>query len=236
MGRTVAVYYSSSVESGNTARLLAAFMRGIERGGDSTEEFGVKNLDISPCTGELHCWFKAPGRCYIQDGMQKLYPALKGADTLVLGTPVYIPLPGEMQNLLNRLCPLLEPKLETRDGRTRARMRPDVSISRIALVASSGWWELGNFDTIVRIVRELAEDASVTFSGALLRPHASAAFGASEHTRTILEAADRAGFELASTGAMSPEALAAAAQPVVDQEPYRLQFNAMVRGASQASH
>ncbi|MCK4394131.1 hypothetical protein KAX17_14615 [Candidatus Bipolaricaulota bacterium] len=44
MGKSVAVYYSSSAESGNTARLLASFMRGIERGGDTTETFAVKDL------------------------------------------------------------------------------------------------------------------------------------------------------------------------------------------------
>jgi multimeric flavodoxin WrbA len=53
MGKSVAVYYSSSAESGNTARLLASFMRGIERGGDTTETFAVKDLNISPCTGAL---------------------------------------------------------------------------------------------------------------------------------------------------------------------------------------
>lgn len=232
MGRSVAICYSSSAESGNTATLLNAFMRGIEQGGDSATTYAIKDAGISACTGELHCWFKVPGECYIQDGMQKLYPILNRADTLILATPVYIPLPGEMQNLLNRLCPLVEPELETREGRTRGRKRKGVSISKIALVATGGWWELGNFDTVVRIARELAENASVPFAGAVLRPHASLAFHSEERT-AILDAVERAGTELAKSGAMSPETLAAVSQPVVSEEEYRKYLNKMNEQAHQ---
>ena len=77
-----------------------------------------------------------------------------------------------MQNIINRLCPLLDPVLEFRKGRTRATIRKDVRIRTIVLVSASGWWEKGNFGTVVRIVKELAEDASVKFGGAVLRPHA----------------------------------------------------------------
>ena len=225
MGKSVAVYYSSSAESGNTARLLASFMRGIERGGDTTETFAIKDLNISPCTGEFHCWFKVPGQCYIQDDMQDLYSSLREAETLILATPVYIPLPGEMQNLLNRLCPLMEPILETRDGRTRAKMHDDVAISRIALVSTSGWWEIGNFDTVVRIACELAEDASVPFVGSVLRPHASVMWQQEEKAREILDAAEAAGYQLATTGTMSSDTLAVISQPLTSEEEYRRGLN-----------
>ena len=220
MGRTVTLCYSSSA-AGNTARLLEAFLRGAERGGDDVESFAVKDLAISPCTGELHCWEEVPGECYIQDDMRKIYAALRHAKTLVLATPVYIPLPGEMQNCLNRLCPILDPQLVTRRGRTRARMRASVPIERIVLVATSGWWELGNFDTVLRIAAELAEDASIPLVGAVLRPHAHLALSAKGKPEEILSAAERAGFELATTGTISEEALSLVSQPVVRQEDYR---------------
>ncbi len=227
MRTSVAVYYSSSPESGNTARLLTAFMTGLEAGGDEAKLFDVQEIQASPCTGELHCWFKDPGHCYIKDTMQALYPVLRDAETLVIGTPVYIPLPGEMQNVLNRLCPLVDPDLETRDGRTRGRMRADVRISRIVLVATSGWWEIENTDTVVRIARELAEDASVPFAGAVLRPHAAMAFGPGGDAAGILLAAKQAGLELASTGEIRAETLAAVSQPMIGQKEYRQHFNQM---------
>lgn len=233
MSTSVAVYFSSSPESGNTARLLKAFMNGLEQGGDETRVFDVKEIQPSPCTGELHCWFKDPGNCYIQDAMQDLYPVLRQANTLVLGTPVYIPLPGEMQNLLNRLCPIVEPELETRDGRTRGRMREGVGIRRIALVASSGWWEIENTDTVVRIVREFAEDASVPFAGAVLRPHAAMALSPQGKASEILRAAEQAGFELASTGKIQADTLTEVSQPLIGQEEYRQYLNQMHVGASE---
>ena len=224
MAGAVALYYSSRADTGNTARLLRAFLGGMERGGDVVESFAIMTLSISPCTGELACWSKDPGRCYIQDDMQRLYPALRAAQTLVLATPVYIPLPGQMQNVLNRLCPLLDPELRTREGRTRARMRRDVAIRRIAVVATSGWWEVENLDTVVRVARELAEDASISFAGALLRPHAYVALRPGPTAEEILSAAEQAGFELATQGVISGSALAAVSRPAISREEYlRLQ-------------
>lgn len=232
MGTSVAVYFSSSPESGNTARLLKAFLNGLERGGDETKLFDVKDIQPSPCTGELHCWLEDPGNCYIQDGMQELYPVLRQADTLILGTPVYIPLPGEMQNLLNRLCPIIEPELETRDGRTRGRIREGVGIQRIAFVATSGWWEIENMDTVVRIARELAENASVPLAGPLLRPHAAMALSPQGKPSEILQAAEQAGFELASAGKIQAETLSTVSQPLIGREEYRQYMNQMRAAAS----
>ncbi len=90
----------------------------------------------------------------------------------MLATPVYIPLLGEMQNFMNRLCPLIEPILEFRDDRTRARFRDDVRIRKIVLVSTSGWWEMGNFGTAFRIAEELAKDTGQELAGVVLRPHA----------------------------------------------------------------
>jgi hypothetical protein len=74
--------------------------------------------------------------------------------------------------VVNRLVALVEPLLETREGRTRARFLPDVHIQRFVLVSTGGWWKMGNFGTVVRIGEELAEDNSVEYPGAVLRPHA----------------------------------------------------------------
>ena len=133
---------------------------------------------------------------------------------------MYIPLPGDMQNIINRLCPLLDPVLEFRKGRTRARFRKDVRIQSIALVSTSGWWEKGNFGTVLRIVREFAEDASVNFAGAVLRPHASLMKHEGELThkgRAVLDAVRRAGYELTRDGVMRQETLATISRPLISR-------------------
>ena len=174
MVKAVAINGSPRMEKGVTALVLASFIQGMEDGEADVELFYASRMKIGPCAcGRLYCWNDNPGECCYQDDMQLLYPKLKSADILILATPVYIPLPGDLQNVINRLCPLLDPILEKRQGRTRARMRTDVNIRKIVLVSTSGWWEMGNFDTVLRIATELAEDASVDFGGAVLRPHAS---------------------------------------------------------------
>ncbi|MEI6308940.1 MAG: flavodoxin family protein [bacterium] len=235
MRKAIVINGSPQAEKGNTARILAPFIEGMEAGGAQVELFHAGRLEIKPCSGELHCWYEEPGLCIHPDGMQALYPLLRQAETLVLATPVYIPLPGEMQNFLNRLCPLLEPVLETRDGRTRARFHSDVAITRIALVVTSGWWEVGNCDTVVRIAREIAADAGVEFAGALLRPHVHLIWKRGEPTKegqAVLEAVRKAGQELIKSGAMSRETLSAVGQPLCGQEEYLQASNRSYRKAA----
>jgi multimeric flavodoxin WrbA len=160
--------------------------------------------------------------------MQLLYASLRQADTLILAAPVYIPPPGAMQDVINRLCPLIEPLLEMRAGRTRARFREDVKIRRIALVSTGGWWEKENMDTVVRI----AEDASVEFAGAVLRPHAFLIRQDGKLTgngQTILDAARTAGFELVKEGAMHQDTLEAISQPLISEAELRRRYNQMLQ-------
>jgi multimeric flavodoxin WrbA len=195
----------------------------MEGSGAEVEVVYANRLKVRPCTGELDCWNKHPGKCYIKDSMQGLYPSLREADIWVLATPMYIPLPGEMQNILNRLCPLIDPVLTTRGGRTRARLHPDVRTRSLALVSTSGWWEIGNLGTVLRIAEEVAKDVSIEFAGALLRPHADLMMRGGEPTkggRKVLEAAMRAGSEMAKEGRMDPRLLRTVSMPLISRKEF----------------
>lgn len=222
MTRAVAINGSPQMEKGNTALVLASFIQGMTDAGSEVELLYASRLKVKPCScGVMYCWNDSPGECCIQDDMQLLYPKLKAADVLILATPIYVPLPGDMQNVVNRLMPLIEPKLERRQGRTRAKFREDVGIQKIVLVATSGWREVENCDTVVRIVKELAEDASVEFAGAVLRPHSDAMKVDDKVTQdgeAVLDAVRRAGNELVGQGRMSHEALAAISRPLIPEE------------------
>lgn len=223
MTKAVAINGSPQVEKGNTALVLGSFIQGMMDAGCGVDLFYASQMKVKPCScGVMYCWEDGRGECCIRDDMQSLYQKLRAAEILILATPVYAPLPGEMQNVVNRLMPLIDPKLERRQGRTRARLHKDVNIRKIVLVATSGWWEVENCDTVVRIVRELAEDTGTEFAGAVLRPHADAMKtrgGVSEDGQAVLDAARRAGKELAERGSMSQETLAAVSRPLVPQEP-----------------
>jgi len=229
MSKAVAINGSPRMEKGNTAMVLTPFIQGMMDAGSDVELLYASRLKVKPCTcGEMYCWNEMPGECCIKDNMQLLYPKLREADILILATPVYIPLPGEMQNIINRLCPLLDPLLEFREGRTRARFRKDVGIRRIVLVSTGGWWEKANFGMVVRIIEELAEDASVEFAGAVLRPHAHLMKEKGELTQdgeAILNAVRRAGYELLKEGVMTKETLETISRPLISQEELWRRYN-----------
>ncbi len=230
MNKAVAINGSPRMEKGNTAIVLTSFIQGMMDAGSDVELFYASRLKVKPCTcSEMYCWNQMPGECCIKDDMQLLYPKLREADTLVLATPVYVPLPGEMQNIINRLCPLLDPLLEFREGRTRARFHKDVGIRKIVLVSTSGWWEKENFGTVVRITKEFAEDASVEFAGAVLRPHAFLMKEKGKLTQegeAVLNEVRKVGYELVKEGVMSNETLKTISRPLISQNEFWRRYKA----------
>jgi multimeric flavodoxin WrbA len=229
VSKAVVINGSPLMERGDTAMVLTPFLQGMRDSGSDVELFYASRLDVTPCTcGAMICWYQTPGVCCFQDDMQMLYSRLGAADTLVFATPVYIPLPGAMQNVLNRLCPLVHPLLRTRQGRTRAGFREEVGIERIAVVATGGWWEKENCGTVVHIVEEFAETASVSFAGAVLRPHAflmKEEQELSEEGRVVASALRRAGGELVREGSMEEETLAAISRPLISEDELRTMYN-----------
>lgn len=233
MARLIAVNGSPRRAKGNTALVLRSLLEGAEAAGAETETIIVDELDLQHCTcGAMRCWYGTPGECCIRDGMDEVYPKLRAAETLVLASPVYVPLPGRMQDFLNRICPLMEPSLEFHGGRTRARARPGVALRRLALVTTGDWWEKENSDRLVGIARELAEVMNIEFAGAAIRPHALAMWRDKKLTPGAVEAlaaARQAGIELVREGTMSEETLAAVSRPLVPEETLRGMYNAWLR-------
>ena len=224
MYRVFAINGSPRQDRGNTAMLLNPFLAGLKENGAEVHQFYASQLKIKPCTcGVLYCWNNTPGECIIRDSMEKVYPVLKGANLVIIATPKYIPLPGDLQNFINRLCPLLNPELQFRDGRTRARLRDDVHIEHFLLVATGGWWEWGNVTTLEAVVKELAEDASISYGGTIFRPHAHAMKKNGELTpggQKVLDAIRQAASEWMQMRRISTATLAEISRPMVSLEGY----------------
>jgi len=81
---------------------------------------------------------------------------------------------------------------------------------------------------VLRITKELAEDASVEFAGAVLRPHAFLMKQEGELTEegeALLNAVRRAGYELVKEGVMSKETLEAISRPLISEDELRRRYN-----------
>ncbi|MBE0478847.1 flavodoxin family protein [Candidatus Aerophobetes bacterium] len=81
--------YGSPRKDGNTDILLKEIVRGIKDGDEkiNVEEIYLRKLCIFPCRECRSC--EVSGRCVVDDDMQKLYPKLKDADYIILGSPIF---------------------------------------------------------------------------------------------------------------------------------------------------
>jgi putative NADPH-quinone reductase len=72
----------------NSEELMRAAINGAsERKGVKVEAFRVADMAISPCRACGGC--NETGVCVIRDDMQQLYPLLRGADRLIIASPIF---------------------------------------------------------------------------------------------------------------------------------------------------
>lgn len=220
MTKVIIINGSAKTEKGNTAFVLAPLIKGMEQAGAEVKIFYSKKLNILPCIGCFKCWNETIGSCFQDDDMKMIYPKLKTADILVLATPVYIPLPGMFQNFLNRLCPLLEPILKFKNGRTRAKLHDDVNFSKIVAVVTGGWWEIENLSLVKEIIAEFSLTSSIEFSGAILRPHSYLLRQDTEKNKEIFISLENIGKKLIIEGKIEKNDLQFVSQPLVNRDVY----------------
>lgn len=222
--KVFAINGSPRKSQGKTAKILAPFLDRLHKQGAEISLHYASSMKIKPCScGKMLCWNRTPGKCIHKDDMQAVMPVLKESQIWVLATPIYIPLPGAMQNFLNRLCPLLDPELNFRQGRTRARLREDVKLEKIVLVSTGGWWERANVDTVERIFKHFAVVADIPFAGAVVRPHASLMWqhnALTDDGAIIVKSIQHAADELLQEGIIRPETQTAISAPLISQEEF----------------
>jgi len=224
MLNVVIINASPRQDRGHTGMILAPFIEGLKENGAEIDLFYASDLKVKTCScGHLYCWHQTPGECIYQDSMSAVYSAVKKSQILVFASPVYSPMPGDLQNIINRLVALLEPELEFRNGRTRARLRADVHLEKVVLIAGTGWWEKENANLLQNVIEEFAKNASITFSGALIRPHVyvmQTKDGVTTKGKMVLSTIREAARELIQMGEFAQATLDAISVPLMPREVY----------------
>lgn len=224
MIKVTVVNGSPKLDKGNTAFLLTPFIAGMQKAGAKINLVYASRMQISPCScGQMVCWTRTPGICIHKDEMSVICESLKLSDILIIATPVYTPLPGAMQEFINRLCPLLDPRLRFENGRSQAQFRSEINIKKIGLLAASGWWEVENTDTVVKIVKDFTSLARCEFLPPILRPHAGymrSLAGASYNGKEILGLLETAGEQLINTGTIDPAITESIQHPLMSLEDF----------------
>ena len=74
-------------KSGNTAVLVKAALKALEKEGVSTQAIFLEDYDINGCLGCEEC--RDTYECVLKDGMQGLYPLILESDAIVIGSPTH---------------------------------------------------------------------------------------------------------------------------------------------------
>lgn len=84
----VLIIKGSARKKGNTALLADEFGRGAKEAGHEVSEIILQEKQIGDCLGCGACQ-RNNGVCVQKDDMTEIYESLKGADVIVLASPVY---------------------------------------------------------------------------------------------------------------------------------------------------
>lgn len=87
MGKHALVFKGSPREKGNSSILAEKAAEGAKAAGAEVESFTLHNMDIRPCDACDIC--QETGVCVLMDDMQTLYPKLRGAEAIVIASPIY---------------------------------------------------------------------------------------------------------------------------------------------------
>jgi len=159
-----------------THRILETLLAGMRDAGAETQLVQLRDLDLRPCTGCYTCWVRTPGACIHDDGMAAAAQAMKAADLILFGTPLYhYSMTGLMKTFLDRLLPEVEPWLiedPGAPGRTTHPRRGQVRPQAAFLVSPCGFPEPDHFGPLVSTFRTIADRHGWRWLGELLRPGA----------------------------------------------------------------
>ena len=121
MGKKIVILNGSPRKSGNTAALAKAFAQGAEGAENTVTEFFLGGMDIHGCKGCFGGHSSRECPCVQRDDMDKIYPAVRDCDVVVLASPLYYwNMSGQLRTAVDRLFALEEGDGNLLRGHNRA--------------------------------------------------------------------------------------------------------------------
>jgi len=103
-GTRVLCIAGSPRRNGNSDRLLAACMEGVEEAGGIAIRLVAADAGVSPCRGCHRC--SSTGQCVVDDGMDDVYALIDSADAIVVASPVFFAtVPAVLKTIYDRCQP-----------------------------------------------------------------------------------------------------------------------------------
>lgn len=130
----------------NTHVMLEALLSGMT--GAAITRITLAEKTLHHCTGCYSCWNTTPGKCLIEDDMAGILAAMRDADLLVFGTPLYF---GHVSGLFK----LFFDRLTAAGGDPHAA-RKAPGETRCLLVANCGYPIRSQFSVLSAWIRHVA--------------------------------------------------------------------------------
>ena len=109
MGKRIVILNGSPRKNGNTAALVKAFTEGAESAGHRVKTFFLDGMEIHGCRGCFGGHSSRECPCVQRDDMDKIYPAVRECDVIVLASPLYYwNMSGQIRTAVDRLFALEE--------------------------------------------------------------------------------------------------------------------------------
>ena len=142
-------FNASPRKNGNTAWVLNNILEKVHEKGIETQLWNFADLNIKPCQGCLGCHKDSNCGCVISDDMQKLYLELESAETIILGTPIYMgQMTAQAKTFIDRLfahiSPRFSPYYKEKENKTK-----------LMLVFTQGNPDPGKFRTYIEYTKQM---------------------------------------------------------------------------------
>jgi multimeric flavodoxin WrbA len=83
----IVAFHGSPRKEGNTDSLLQAVLQVVSGPEHEVRLFRLNDLNIRPCQNCGGC--EAGGSCVVKDDMEKIYEAIREADRIIVGSPIF---------------------------------------------------------------------------------------------------------------------------------------------------
>lgn len=120
-GQRILMVNGSPRQNGGTSATFQVIRNELQLEGAMVSEAVLNQLDFRGCQGCMGC--KRRDGCVLRDDLTPVLNALRSADGLILGSPIYMfAISGQASLFLNRLYSLIDAGYQPRAGRYRKLM------------------------------------------------------------------------------------------------------------------
>ena len=97
----IIIINASFRKDGATAKILSEFASQLSLNADTNVDFvHLSDLNFSFCEGCCSCY--KTGQCFLNDDAERLSEAISAADGLIIGTPCYAGVSGQLKTFIDR--------------------------------------------------------------------------------------------------------------------------------------